>query len=312
MDRDDSRFNLIRIGLAIIFLILFIVAFYRFESGKSMDFDESVARSIAGMRDGVIVGVAKFFTFCGNPITIVVLCIILILLPNRMQMGIPIAATTAFGAIVHTIIKFIVARPRPDGADTYISVSGYSFPSGHANGSLIFFLLLMVLLSRILVIRDNTIAAWLLRGLMIILVFFIGMSRVYLGAHYISDVWAGWMLGATIMTVAMFLYETIWPRELRISYFSPEWKALPKDYENVMKWKRPPRGGKNGEMLEFPKKRGYWKFPENVENSNQADQVEEQSNFFIDNIGKIGKIGKKRNKKKRRESSSDDKHTPLI
>ena len=93
---------------------------------------------------------------------------------------------------VNTILKLLLRRQRPHNLNiTTLGVRSYSFPSGHAFGTVIFYGLLAYL--------DYTILAkpwsWLVAGSLGLLVFFIGLSRVYLRAHYPSDVVGGWLLG---------------------------------------------------------------------------------------------------------------------
>ncbi|WP_101759779.1 phosphatase PAP2 family protein [Oceanicoccus sp. KOV_DT_Chl] len=85
------------------------------------------------------------------------------------------------------LVKDIVQEPRPYLADTRIisdGEHGFSFPSGHAMGSLVFYGLLMLW-------TDKSWLRWLLASL----IFFIGLSRNYLGVHYPHDVIFGWLMG---------------------------------------------------------------------------------------------------------------------
>lgn len=93
-------------------------------------------------------------------------------------------------------IKILVHRPRP--ISTFVTQFGlkdYSFPSGHATASMAIYITLAYLLSRRLP-KPWGLACTVALAL---LVFFIGLSRVYLGVHYPTDVLGGWLLGALVM-----------------------------------------------------------------------------------------------------------------
>lgn len=95
------------------------------------------------------------------------------------------------------VLKALFHRPRPS-VEHLIEVSGYSFPSAHAMVSLAFYGALAIILFRHWSVgkrRRAYLAVWLLAGF----VFAIGMSRIYLGVHYASDVAAGFAAGAVCL-----------------------------------------------------------------------------------------------------------------
>ncbi len=99
----------------------------------------------------------------------------------------------AGAAILDTVLKVIIKRPRPPGAEAYLHGMTFSFPSGHAMGSLIGYgmlaYVLVVLWARRNPARISVIAA------AAVLVLAIGLSRLYLGVHYFSDVVGGYAAG---------------------------------------------------------------------------------------------------------------------
>lgn len=88
------------------------------------------------------------------------------------------------GTLLNLALKQVFAAPRPDLLPHLDIVHTYSFPSGHAAGNMVFFGALAMLAIR----RDAYVAA----GLAVLL---IGVSRVWLGVHWPSDVLAGWIEG---------------------------------------------------------------------------------------------------------------------
>ncbi len=93
--------------------------------------------------------------------------------------------------VVNEILKVLFQRERPDVLHL-IAVNGYSFPSGHAMISMSFYGLLIYIFLRHLHSKCLRVCITAVFGL---LIFFIGLSRVYLGVHYASDVIAGFVIG---------------------------------------------------------------------------------------------------------------------
>jgi undecaprenyl-diphosphatase len=96
------------------------------------------------------------------------------------------------GVALNTFLKFSFARPRPDLVAPLVRVVTASFPSGHATMSAITYLTLGALLARTHSQIPVRIYFMTLAGLLTVLV---GLSRIYLGVHYPTDVLAGWCIG---------------------------------------------------------------------------------------------------------------------
>jgi membrane-associated phospholipid phosphatase len=121
-------------------------------------------------------------------------------------------ACVALTPLVIEPVERVVHRPRPQFADPFARVTGYSFPSGHSVHIVTYALVVAVLLPpawprrwRVAVVGTGAVA-----------VLAVGWSRVALGAHYPSDVLAGWALG-TAWVAATTLVFVPWRRAL----FSP-------------------------------------------------------------------------------------------
>ncbi|MFC6259631.1 phosphatase PAP2 family protein [Levilactobacillus fujinensis] len=144
-------------------------------------------------------------TKSGNPkpVTWVTLLLVAVLVIARHYRG---ALFLAFNVLIwaglgNTIIKNIVQRPRPT-VNRLVAASSYSFPSGHAITAMLLWGSLIVLLGWSL--RQHHNWRWfgtLVLGLWIVC---IGLSRVYVGVHYPSDVVAGWSLGFFLLTVSQW------------------------------------------------------------------------------------------------------------
>lgn len=143
-------------------------------------------------------------TFLGQPIVTigvgVVIALFAIVQSNQRLLIASIVALSTMG--IGTIIKLALERDRP--LTDYVAnmlVKSYSFPSGHTVGSTVVFGLLAYLAIQAFPQPWGYVAAALLVGLIIA----VGLSRVYLGAHFPSDVIAGWVLGLVGLAIIIFI-----------------------------------------------------------------------------------------------------------
>ncbi|MBT2681735.1 phosphatase PAP2 family protein [Bacillus sp. ISL-35] len=109
------------------------------------------------------------------------------------------------GGLLTKLLKLYFGRERPS-IDEAIDAIGYSFPSGHSMGSLLFYGFLGYYLLRSNLKKRIKWIAFYLCGLMPIL---IGMSRIYLGAHYPSDVIAGYLAGGIWLILCILALEYV-------------------------------------------------------------------------------------------------------
>jgi membrane-associated phospholipid phosphatase len=138
-----------------------------------------------------------------------------------------VVVTVGGSGLLNEIVKAAVHRARPLLTDPVAHESGTSFPSGHAQGAVVGYAVLLLVLLPVLrkAARPIAVAAALL------MVFAIGFSRVALGVHYMSDVLAGYVLGAA-WVAAMIASFDMWQRDA----LSPASAASPTS--------RPARGGR--------------------------------------------------------------------
>ena len=115
------------------------------------------------------------------------------LLSSRRRMAVFVVASVASGLLLSTFLKDVFQRPRPDLVPYGSYVSSASFPSGHSMLSAVTYLTLGALLSRSHK-RKRLKAFFLLVAAL--MSFLVGVSRVYLGVHWPTDVLAGWTAGA--------------------------------------------------------------------------------------------------------------------
>jgi undecaprenyl-diphosphatase len=242
--------------ILIVLAALFAADLWSILTGFSRTFDLEVMQFAYDIRDDFLNVIIEFITRAGDTVTIAVICAILAVLPTRVRFGIPAAGAAVTAGLVHYVIKRLVERARPDEAMWLIPEDGFSFPSGHANASFVFYLFLMILLRRYFIIGGSYGAANLVSVAMPLLVAVIGASRIYLGVHYPTDIIGGWLLGSILLIIVVSLYDNFYPTKYRITFDEPSWEYA----RRRRPWRKPPVN-QSEELIDFPKNRSIWKRP---------------------------------------------------
>lgn len=139
---------------------------------------------------------ARDITALGGPAVLgllVVVTAVFLLLSGRRRTALFVVAATAGGTLVSTLLKELFGRPRPELVPHGAYVFTASFPSGHAMLSAVVYLTLGTLVARLVTQRRLQLYVM---GVAVLLSVLVGISRVYLGVHWPSDVVAGWAGGA--------------------------------------------------------------------------------------------------------------------
>ena len=188
----------------------------RQESPLVLDVDQFVNRWAASMRSAPATLFFVAFTHIGGPIGLLVLALgVAILLYERGHRGLAlyVVVTGSGGGVMNLVLKGLFERARPDLAEALRQAHGYSFPSGHAMGS-------MIVLGSLAYVMARSWGPWRLRSatmaLLVTSILTVGLSRVYLGVHWISDIGAGFAAGFVWLVVATVAFEVFWRiREIR-------------------------------------------------------------------------------------------------
>ena len=141
--------------------------------------------------------IAKFITNFGGAIFLIIATIILFILIKNKKIGFSIISNLVIVTILNQLLKNILQRPRPNEF-RIIEETGYSFPSGHSMVSMAFYGYLIYLIYRYV---KNKYLKWTLIVLLIILICTIGISRIYLGVHYTSDVLGGFLISISYLVI---------------------------------------------------------------------------------------------------------------
>lgn len=141
--------------------------------------------------------VAKMITGFASAPFIIILSIGLFVLIRNKRVGVAISINLVLVVGLNQMLKNILQRPRPTEY-RLIEETGYSFPSGHSMVSMAFYGFLIYLIYKNV---KNQYLKWGAIIFLSILIFLIGISRIYLGVHYTSDVLAGFLLSISYLIV---------------------------------------------------------------------------------------------------------------
>lgn len=140
-------------------------------------------------------GAVRDVTALGSSAVLVLITtatIVYLLLIRRPATALFMFVAVAGGQVLSSLLKLEVDRPRPDLVSHLVNETSLSFPSGHAMLSAVTYLTLGSLAARFLPDRGTKI---FVLGLAVLTTVLVGISRVYLGVHWPSDVLAGWCAG---------------------------------------------------------------------------------------------------------------------
>ena len=139
--------------------------------------------------------IAKFITNFGGAIFLITLTVILFILIKNKKIGLSIFSNLVIITGLNQLLKRILQRPRPTEF-RIIEETGYSFPSGHSMVSMAFYGYLIYLIYKYV---KNKYIKWISIVLFSILICSIGVSRIYLGVHYTSDVLGGFLVSISYL-----------------------------------------------------------------------------------------------------------------
>ena len=141
--------------------------------------------------------IAKFITNFGGAIFLIVSTIALFVLLKNKKIGLSIFTNLVIITALNQLLKGILQRPRPTEF-RIIEETGYSFPSGHSMASMAFYGYLIYLIYKY--VKNKYIKTSLII-LLSILICCIGISRIYLGVHYTSDVLGGFFISISYLII---------------------------------------------------------------------------------------------------------------
>lgn len=205
LNRTDAKTNRALYSIGIAGIVLFTIDLFLVVSGNSSFIDDPVRCWFYDLRQEGLNSFVTKFTLAGNWQTITALCMILLVLPpTRKDAGLPLSIGNGIITTTNKLIKHLVQRIRPDMSLFLIDQGGFSFPSGHSISSMYTYgLLLYFTLTKL----KSTARKIVLAIVLTVLAFGIGLSRIYVGVHFPTDVLAGWSLGALGVVVTVWILQ---------------------------------------------------------------------------------------------------------
>ncbi len=196
-----SKRNVIII-LVLLFTILSIMVSSQILGGFEISFYDELAEHMSPL----LTILMKVISFMGNTITVTLICIVFVLVnKTRWKYGIISSMGVITSFISNWSLKLLFARERPNIL-RLVNETNYSFPSGHSMINTTLYSLLGICIYKNI---KNKKLKYILIFICSIMPIIIGVSRVYLGVHYITDVIAGWIGGLIIGIIVYLIYKKL-------------------------------------------------------------------------------------------------------
>ncbi len=166
--------------------------------------DNNIYNLVVSLMSKNLTAIMIFISHLGSAVTLITLTIGLVILQKNKKQSKLIPLNLILVFILNRILKLIIARPRPSIL-RIVPENGYSFPSGHAMISTGFYGLLIYLIYKN--IENKKIKNPLIIGLGLTILL-IGISRIYLGVHYATDVMGGFVIGIIYLIIFIkYIYK---------------------------------------------------------------------------------------------------------
>lgn len=193
--------------LSITSLLLFLYLTNAVLDKQTIIFDNSISEFIFSFRQFWLTKIMVLATTLGNQAIIFGSVIILIFLTKRKHRreSFIFSILLLMGVVTASLLKILLKVPRPQ-ISALIIENSYSYPSGHALNSLLFYGTISFFIYHF---TKNKKISLMVSILATLLIFLIGLSRVYLGVHHPSDVLAGYIAGFWLFTTTIFVDKTL-------------------------------------------------------------------------------------------------------
>ena len=191
--KDNKRYVVLAVSI-----VAFLAVLLEVRSDDILRLDTTAySFFVLKLRRPWITSIMEGFSSLSSPIVIAVMFLMVVAFAPGRRPGMCAALNLVCVVFINQVLKNIVQRPRPDGF-RLISEVGYSFPSGHSMVSMAFYGLCAWM---VWTYERDRIIRWICCLSFATIVVVVGMSRVYLGVHYASDVLAGFCVSLAWLAV---------------------------------------------------------------------------------------------------------------
>ena len=203
---NNKTKNIIKWILCVITAILAIVITINVKNGKILELDLNIYKFFSeNIINDKLTPILKVITHIGGEKIVLVLAVLAIILIKGLKNKLFLLTGVVGTAGLNVILKHIIQRKRPN-INRLIPEEGYSFPSGHSMMSMAFYGMLIFLIFKYV---KNTTLKWTLIVILTILLSTIGITRIYLGVHYPSDVIGGFVVSLTYLFILTEIYNKV-------------------------------------------------------------------------------------------------------
>lgn len=202
LSRQNSKLIQAFIAIILFFSLGLVIKYW---PDTVIAFDQTIQESVRGQLPNLSTRFFKLITVIGNTVSQIAIAIMSVTF-CYLKKWYPQARFIAVNAIISGIcilsLKLIFQRVRPT-LPHLVFAGGYSFPSGHSMGTFMIFGSIIILLQYYM---PNSIWKLLCQGILGLLIFLIGLSRIYLGVHFPTDVLADFILAYGILNLTAYIF----------------------------------------------------------------------------------------------------------
>lgn len=184
-------------------LIIFLILGYLVKTNNDILLDSVVYNFISKFINNNLTHIVKFITFLGGATAVILITLLTLIFLKNKNIGICIGLNLIIITIFQYILKPIFGRTRPVGINL-IEESNFSFPSGHSLTAMAFYGFIIYL-----IYKSNLKYKKVYITLLCLLILLIGLSRVYLGVHFITDVLGGFTFSLFYLIIFVNLVKNM-------------------------------------------------------------------------------------------------------
>lgn len=187
--------------ICLICMVLFLILAYLVKTNKDIMLDEFIYSIVSKVINNNLTSIVKFITNIGSSVSVILITILALIVLKNKKIGLFLSLNLIVITIFQYILKAIFARLRPIDINL-IEVTGFSFPSGHSLTAMAFFgFIIYLVYNSSLKYKKVYIIA------LSILILLIGLSRIYLGVHYPTDVLGGFTFSISYLIIYISLIK---------------------------------------------------------------------------------------------------------